>query len=78
MNKRKQDRSIIDLEMKGERPGHYGSPGCSLGSKRGKRTPTGGLLSFRAGSRKKGWSLDHLEVEGRDTAGPGGSADRWI
>lgn len=56
--------------MKGERPGHYGSPGCSLGSKRGKRPPTGGLLSFRAGSKKK--------VLGRDTAGPGGSADRWI
>lgn len=43
MKKGKQDRSIIDLEMKGERPGHYGSPGCSLRSKRGKRPLTGGL-----------------------------------
>ena len=51
--KKKKDRSIIYLEKKGERPGHYGSPGCSLGSKRGKRPPTGGLLSFRAESRRK-------------------------
>lgn len=41
--KKKKDRSIIDLEKKGERPGHIGSPGCSLGSKRGKRPPTGVL-----------------------------------
>ena len=53
MKKGKQDRSIIDLEMKGERPGHYGSPGCSLRSKRGKRPPTGGLLSLGQERKKE-------------------------